>query len=252
MACTPMHPQTTHDVFITDVDYDADETELGFVQTGLTNETVGSTLIRLQLTQDPAPFAEVKEQSIVRFTSIVANAVTDYVMVRSIDRAAFTFTVDAPLLMPAASEYRLQFVREWIPRTLKLQSRFQLVTACEVKAFAFTGLSSGNLYEGTGSVPQHDFIGLEIQEIPGTVKSTNRYMQNMLAVLPTHMPSYHPSSWIEARDAIIYLPDGLAKSTFDSPLLAVNSITPRLIDRRGQPVKAARFHLWLRLWAEVF
>jgi len=84
-----------------------------------------------------------------------------------------------------SSSFRVQLVREWIPRTLKLQTRYQLITACEVKAFAFTGISSGNLYEGITGTPQHDFIGLEIRGIPGTVKSTNRHVQNMLAVLPT-------------------------------------------------------------------
>lgn len=263
------HGSVMHDIFVTDVEYDADEKELGFVQTGAGDGIVGSTTVRLNSghSQDLLAFIELTEDSIVRFTSTVVNAVTDYTMVRSITRTAISqtpsgldpgggvvdgeqqsplsFVVDAPLLMPAASEYRLQLVREWIPRSLKLQSRFQLVTACEVKAFCFAGLSPGNMYE------QHDFIGLEIKEIPGTVKSTNRHMQNMLAVLPTHMPAYHPSAWLEARDAIIYMPEGTAKSQFDSPLPAVNSITPRLVDRRGNTVKAARFHLWLRLWAEV-
>jgi hypothetical protein len=161
------------------------------------------------------------------------------------------FRVDAPVILIYGQDYSCYLVREWIPRTLKLNTRFQLITACEVKAFAFTGISSGNLYEGITGTPQHDFIGLEIKEIPGTVKSTNRNMEHILAVLPTHMTSYHPSSWNDARDAMIYLPDNMAMSRFESPLVAVNAITPRLVDRRGSTARAARFHLWLRLWADA-
>jgi hypothetical protein len=76
-------------------------------------------------------------------------------------------------------------------------------------------------------------------------------MEHMLAVLPTHMTAYHPSSWNDARDAMIYLPDNMAMSRFESQLLAVNSITPRLVNRKGDTVLAARFHLWLQLWADV-
>lgn len=254
-ACTPA--QQTHDLFITDVEYDTDETRLGYVMTGALDTVLASTTIRMHglagLNVQVQDFDGIEDGSIVRFVSASSNTVTDYMMVRSVDRLAdsITFVVDAPLLLEAVHQFRVQLVREWIPRTLKLQSRFQHIKACEVKAFAFTGISSGNLYEGITGTPQHDYIGLEIREIPGTVKSTNRHMHNMLAVLPTHMPSYHPSSWNDARDAMIYLPEGIARSTFESPLPAVNSITPRLVDRRGNTVRAARFHLWLRLWAEA-
>jgi hypothetical protein len=233
-----------------------DETQLGYVQTGTVADPIPSTNIVLhEVTPTTlADFTELKEDSIVRFVSLIANTVTDYMMVRTLTRTAtvLTFVVDAPVFLDPANDFRVQLVREWIPRALKLQTRFQLITACEIKAFAFTGISSGNLYEGISGTPQHDFIGLEIRMIPGTVKSTNRHMQNMLAVLPTHMPSYHPSAWNDARDAMIYLPEGIAKSSFESPLLAVNSITPRLVDRNGNTVRAARFHLWIRLWAETF
>ena len=142
-------------------------------------------------------------------------------------------------------------MRRWIPVPLPLTTGFKLVTAVEVKGFAFCGLSSGNLYEGTTGVPQQDFIGLQIAELPGRVVSTNPYMQSCLAVLPTHMQAYHPSSWNDARDAMLILPEGMAKTSFPSPLTAVNTITPRLVDRRGSTINAARFHLWLRIWASA-
>lgn len=249
-------PQQTHDIFVTDIEYDTDEVQLGFVQTGTALVPIGSTTIvpHEDIEQTLDVFDGLNRTSIVRFISQSANTVTDYMMVREYVRTAtsLSFVVDAPVLLDAASAFRVQLVREWIPRSLKLQTRFQLVTACEIKAFAFTGLSSGNLYEGVTGTPQHDYIGLEIREIPGTIKSTNRNMEKMLAVLPTHMPSYHPSSWNDARDAMIYLPEGLTLSTFESPLLAINSITPRLVDRKGDTVRAARFHLWIRLWAETY
>jgi hypothetical protein len=260
MGCDGAHGgrQQVHDLFITDVDYEADESSLGYVQTGSADNPVPSTTIvkneDVELAVTLADFEGLTMDSIVRFVSASANTVTDYMMVRTLSLAGgiLTMGVDAPVFLDSANNFRVQLVRPWIPRTLKLQTRFQLVTACEIKAFAFTGISSGNLYEGTTGMPQHDYIGLEIREIPGTVKSTNRNMQNMLAVLPTHMPSYHPSSWNDSRDAMIYLPEGIAKSTFESPLLAVNSVTPRLVDRQGNTVRAARFHLWIRLWADTF
>lgn len=36
-----------HDMFITDVEYDADEKFVGFVQTGTGDEAVGSKIVRL-------------------------------------------------------------------------------------------------------------------------------------------------------------------------------------------------------------
>jgi hypothetical protein len=243
-----------HDLFITDVEYDADETKLGIVHTGTEVTLVGSTLIKMRDDQSIPSFAGIKLDSIVRFVSTVTNTVTDYMMLCelvTVSPTALEFQVDAPVLLAYDSGFYCYLVREWIPRTLKPNTRFQLITACEVKAFAFTGISSSNLYEGIMATPQHYFIGLEIKEIPCTVKSTNRNMEHMLAVLPTHMTSYHPSSWNDARDAMIYLPDNMAMSRFESPLLALNSITPRLVDRQGGTVRAARFHLWLRLWADA-
>jgi hypothetical protein len=222
-----------------------------------------STIIRMSSshTQAESDFAGIKENSVVRFLAELDSTVTDYLTVRSISRTPestihwdkLTFVVSKPLILQTVKNFRVHLVREWIPRPLKLQTRYQLVTACEIKAFAFTGLASATLYEGTDKeVPQHDYLGLEIKEIPGTVKSTNHNMQNMLAVLPTHMPAYPPASWTEARDGMIYLPEGLAKSTFESQLLAVNSITPWLIDCRCNLMSMARFHLWIRLWADTF
>ena len=250
-----MSSQQIHDLFVTDVDYDADEVQLGYVETFASNGSAAMSF-RIHMHRDKSQtwkqFEGIKEHSIVRFTSEVDLTHTEFIGVRSVAHKDTWFDIDQPLLLDRAKNYRVQLVREWIPRPLKLMTRFQLVTACEVKAFAFTGLNAGHVKETDTDMPQHDFLGLEIKEIPGTIKSTNRYMQNMLAVLPTHMSAYHPSSWLDARDAMIYLPEGVAKTTFDSPLLAINSITPRLVDRKGQTVSAARFHLWIRLWADTF
>jgi len=51
---------------------------------------------------------------------------------------------------------------------------------------------------------------------------------------------------------MVYLPEGFAKAQFASPLPPIATITPRLIDCRGITVKAARFHLWIRLHAVIF
>jgi hypothetical protein len=254
IADTSLKGKQQHDLFITDVEYDTDETQLGIVHTGTEEVLQGSTLIKRSPYQAMSLFAGIKLDSIVRFVSAITNTVTDYMMVRelvTVTADALEILVDAPVLLTYDCDYFCYLVRKWIARTLKLNTRFQLITACEVKAFAFTGISSGNLCEGITGVLQHDLIGLEIKEIPCTVKSTNRNMEHMLAVLPTYMASYHPSSWNDARDAMIYLLDNMAMSRFLSPLLAVNSITQQLVDRQGGTVRAARFHLWLRLWADV-
>jgi hypothetical protein len=243
-----------YDLFITDVSYTVDESALGKVMTGTQAAPVASTTISMRTGETYSTFDPLQSDSIVRFVSSVANTVTDYMMVRSLvkDGATVSFVVDAPVLLDYANQFTCQLVRKWIPVSLPLTVPFKLITACEVKAFAFTGISSGNLYEGTTGVPQHDFIGLSIAEIPGRVRSTNPYMERMLAVLPTHMPAYHPSSWNDARDAMIYLPDGIAKTEYgSSPIGTVGTITPRLVDRRGNDVRAARFHLWLRITAQA-
>ena len=250
----PSQARAAYDLFITDVSYTVDETALGMVMTGAQGAPIASTTINMRAGETYSKFTGLQSDSIVRFVSSVANTVTDYMMVRTLtmDGTNVTFVVDAPVLLDYANSFTCQLVRRWIPVPLPLTTPFKLITAVEVKAFAFTGISSGNLYEGTTGVPQHDFIGLSIAEIPGRVRSTNGYMERMLAVLPTHMPAYHPSSWNDARDAMIYLPEGIAKTEYaDSPIGNVSSITPRLVDRRGNDVRAARFHLWLRVWAQA-
>jgi len=239
-----MAKEIIHDLFVTDVEYDADETQLGRVST--TGPTTTITIM-----DAVTEYEGLKEGSIVRFVSTDAYTVTDYMMVRSLTRnlATLTFTVDAPVTLAAADNYRAYLVREWFPRSLPLISRFKNITAVQVLAFAFTGIDGGNLYEGINGQPQHDYIGLEIKELPGQTRSTNRNMESMLAVLPTKMDSYHPSSWNDARDAMVFVPNNMATVVYENPLPAVSSITPRFVNRRGETIKAARFHLWLRLSA---
>jgi hypothetical protein len=249
-----------HNLFITDVEYDADEATCGRVMTGTRLESVASSTIDMWDNEgvyagEDLLFSQVKVDSVVRFVSDVSNTVTDYMFVRELivnSGGAFSVRIDAPLILDHADQFRMQLVREWIPRPLKLLGRFKMITACEVRAYAFCGLSSGNLYEGVTGEPQQDYIGLEINEIPGNIQSSNRNMERMLAVLPTHMPAYHPSSWNDSRDAMVWLPEGFAKTTFSSPLPAISTITPRLVDRKGATIKAARFHMWIRLHAVRF
>mmetsp|Transcript_21218 Transcript_21218/g.53771 ORF Transcript_21218/g.53771 Transcript_21218/m.53771 type:complete len:261 (-) Transcript_21218:138-920(-) len=252
--------EQVHNLFITDVDYEAEETKCGRVMTGTRLEPVATSVIDLWDDQgvsagDNLLFADVKLDSVVRFVSTISNTVTDYQFVREMltVNGKFSIRIDAPLLMNHSDQFRLQLVREWLPKPLALLGRFKMITACEIRAYAFCGLSSGNLYEGVTGEPQQDFIGLEIAEIPGSMQSTNRNMERLLAVLPTHMPGgYHPSSWNDSRDAMIFLPEGFAKTRFSSPLPPISTITPRLVDRRGATIKAARFHLWIRLHAVKF
>lgn len=241
----------THKLFITDVEYDSDETKMGRVYTGLTGAVAPGTLIKNNTADATSLFKDLKDNSIVRFVSTAAYTVTDYMMVRSLTRygSSVHFSVDAPVTLDYADDYYVYLVREWIPRTLQLQSRFQHVLGVKVIAFAFTGIDGGNLYEGITGEPQHDYIGLEIRELPGRMRSTNRYMDSMLAVLPTKMDSYHPSSWNDARDGMIYVPEAVGRTCYDEPLNAVSALTPRLINRRGESIRAARFHLWLELTA---
>jgi hypothetical protein len=133
-----------HDLFITDVEYDADETKLGIVHTGTEITLEGSTQIAKKAGQSMPLFAGFKQDSIVRFVSTVSNTVTDYMMVRELVAVGpdeLVFRVDSPVLLVFDNDFYCYLVREWIQRTLKLNTRFQLVTACEVKAFAFTGIS---------------------------------------------------------------------------------------------------------------
>jgi hypothetical protein len=240
----------TLDLFVTDTDYDLDQTAIGYVYT----TTAG---LQIECGQSGRPeqipiiigrlkAAMLANGLVVRFVS--TSVTTDFITVRAIGDT--NFTVDNAVDLPIASGFKCYIVRPWVQRPLQLATRFQHVVAVELVAYALVGLSSLTLWEdqSTSSAPPSiDFVGLEIKELPGRAMSTNRYMQNMLAVLPTHAAAYHPSSWTEAKDSMIFVPHCMMKTTYDQPLVAVNTLTPRLVDRRGDPVMAARFHLWLRL-----
>jgi hypothetical protein len=227
----------TLDLFVTEKDYDVDETALGPA------ETAGASLV---VTTTPQVLAQLITPCIVRFVS--TTLVTDFIAVRT--KTDTTFTVENTVNLPAAQNFTVHLVHKWIASPLKLTTRFQHVLQVVVMAYALVGISSASLWEDheQWSVPpSQDYVGLEIKELPGRILSTNRFMQSMLAVLPTHSSSYHPSSWVEAKDSMIFLPEGLARTVYEQPVATVNSITPRLVDRRGDTVIAARFHLWLRL-----
>lgn len=244
MCVRRMDRTKTLDLFVTDTDYDKDQTPIGVVS------TVGASLT---VTADAAAIEALKQASnagrrqvVVRFIS--ATMITDYITVRAV--ADTTFTVEVAVeLVAATGPWSCVLVRPWGERALNLTSRFQHVIGVEILAYTLVGLSTLSLWEDedTGKPPSIDFVGLEIKELPGRTLSTNRYMQNTLAVLPTHVSAYHPSSWTEAKDAMIFVPQGMMKTVYDEPLPAVNSITPKLIDRRGDSVGATRFHVWLRL-----
>jgi hypothetical protein len=240
-----MNKTKTLDLFVTDIDYSADEEQVGRCWT----QTPGK-----RVETDGAFASKLKVGLMVRFLS--ATTATDYMTIRSVRLPGVVyignswFTVDTAVELPNADTFYIQLVRQWIPKTLPLQTRFQHVTAVEILAYTLVGLSSATAWETHAedeTPPNLEFVGLEIKELPGRMLSTNRYMQNALAVLPTHMDSYHPNSWLEARDAMIFVPSCMARTDYETPLLAVNSITPQFIDRRGGLVRAVRFHLWLRL-----
>ena len=233
----------TLDLFVTETDYDLDEVSIGSVNTtsaGLVVNASASVITALK-----AATSSQRVSVVVRFVSI--GATTTLVTVRSVDTT--TFTVAIAVDLPVSAQFTCALVKQWTVRSLPLATRFQHVVAVELVAYALVGLSSLSLWEGQSAAtpPSMDYVGLEIKELPGRTMSTNRFMQNMLAVLPTHMSAYHPRSWAEANDMMIFVPPCSMKTTYDQPIPAINCITPALIDRRGGPVTAARFHIWLRL-----
>lgn len=231
----------TLDLFVTDTDYDTDQTIAGSVYT----TTAGLVVQATSLVTAALKAATRPSGLVVRFIS--GTVTTDFITVRAIDETSFV--VDNAVDLPIASSFNCYIVRPFIQRSLQLNTRFQHVVGVELVAYTLVGLSSMTLWEEqtTNTPPCIDFVGLEIKELPGRTVSTNRYMQNMLAVLPTHASAYHPSSWTEAKDAMIFVPHCMMKTTYDQPLVAVNTITPKLVDRRGSEVLAARFHIWLKL-----
>mmetsp|Transcript_37853 Transcript_37853/g.87416 ORF Transcript_37853/g.87416 Transcript_37853/m.87416 type:complete len:158 (-) Transcript_37853:961-1434(-) len=155
--CDAADGMKVHDLFVTDIEYDADETVLGQVMTGPQATPLATNLISCAVpvyvasSTGTSIFADVKMGSIVRFVSKTTSTVPDFCFVREVlvsDFNDFQIRIDTPLLLPFADEFYMQLVREWIPRPLALNNRFKLITACEVKAYSFCGLSSANLYEG--------------------------------------------------------------------------------------------------------
>lgn len=231
-----------HDVFVTDTDYDVDEETLASVFTvepGLIVRAPSSVVDKL------------KVGHMVRFVSSI-NA-TDYLTVRAISApdasSEVEITIDNSVDLPVHQDFKIHLIRQWVPKTLPLKSRFQHITQVEILAYTIVGLTSASGWEEHQDhvPPNLEYVGFEIKELPGFAKSTNPYMENMLAVIPTRMPAYHPYSWLEARDSMIFVPDGMFRTVYNSPLLAVNTLTPRLLDRKGDLVRAARFHVWLRV-----
>lgn len=236
----------TLDLFVTDTDYDKEQIAIGRVKTleaGLIVQAEGAGVI--PALKDAAN--SWRTQVIVRF--VCATVITDFITVREV--GTNTFTVENAVSLPQETgTWQCILVRPWRERPLQLTTRFQHVVAVEVLAYALVGLSSLTLWEMTetnSTPPSIDYIGLEIKELPGRAMSTNRFMQNMLAILPTHASAYHPSSWTEAKDAMIFVPHCMMKTEYEQPIITVNTITPKLVDRRGNSVGATRFHLWLRL-----
>lgn len=235
----------TLDLFVTDTDYDKDQTPIGAVSTTAASLTV--TADASVVTAIRAASNAERQKVVVRFIS--SSMITDYITVRSVVNNTSFIVENAVELTAETGPWSCVLVRPWGERTLNLTTRFQHVVAAELLAYTLVGLSTLSLWEDedAGKPPSIDFVGLEIKELPGRAMSTNRYMQNMFAVLPTHVSAYHPSSWTEAKDAMIFVPHCMMRTEYAQPLPAVNSITPRLVDRRGESVGATRFHLWLRL-----
>jgi hypothetical protein len=241
-----MRKTKTLDLFVTDTDYDKDQETIGAASTlapGLVVQAEPSAIAALKAA---SAALSLKTGIVVRFVS--ATVTTDFITVRRV--LEDSFIVENAVDLPAAANFQCVLVRQWSERPLALQTRFQHIVAVELMAYALVGLSSLTLWEdqaASNAPPNIDFVALEIKELPGRVLSTNRFMQNALAILPTHMGAYHPSSWTEAKDAMVFVPSCMMKTEYEQPILAVNTITPKLIDRRGDAVMAARFHMWLRL-----
>jgi hypothetical protein len=258
-----------HDVFVTDVEYDTDEVvACTYVVTpgnaaakaygSRTVEVVGGLVIN--------PNRDLlKENSMVRFVNDATHVVTTYMRVtrapynNGLGGGVYWFDVDTAVVLGDAiigvtfptgssSTWKVMLARTWIPKALKLQTRFKDVTAVEVRRVNWTGLSASTLEDQADIL--HDYVGLEIQEIPGSVIATNRWMHKVLAVVPTHPPGPLATVYEDTRDAIVELAPGDAKTEFTSPI-TLSQVTPRLIDRKGKPIIVARLHIWLRIWAKV-
>jgi len=252
-----------HDVFVTDLEYDTDETVAAIYVITPDALSYGSRVMQiiggLTIVNKDTP---IKENSLVRFVNDATHVVTQYMRVTrapydngtqrlfEVDTAVTLGDIIVGVSFPGgvSSQWKVMMARTWVPKALKLQTRFKDVTAVEVRRVNWTGLSASTLEDQADVL--HDYIGLEIQEIPGSVIATNRWMHKVLAVVPTHPPGPLATIYEDTRDAIVEFAPGDAKTEFNSPI-TLSQVTPRLIDRKGKPITVARLHIWLRIWAEV-
>lgn len=239
----------TLDLFVTEEDFDKDEVEIGTAK----NLATSGNLARVPVSTQPNLLLKLQEAAkkgrvIVRFLSEldVDNNALNYFTVVKINTGSFE--VDRPVNLSIA-EFKVMLVNKSLDPVLKLNTRFQHVVAAELLAYTLVGVSSQSHHvsDTQESAPMIDFVGLEIKEFPGRTMSTNRYMQNMFAVLTALPPSYRFADYAFSKDAMIFVPPGMMKVEYEEPINGVNTISPRLTDRKGQPVTAARFHMWLKL-----
>lgn len=232
----------TRELFLTDVMYDADEERLGQAITIFGRQLFPNV-------GESAKFEGLEPGSTIRFLNDDTLEVTKYFAVREVNRRAngelIDFTINEPVSFGVIPYRYVQLVRRWLPRALPLKDRFKLITSVQVIAFAFTGIDNGTALEL--DEPQNDYVGLEIKELPGRVRSTNDAMNSMLAVLPTKMATYNPEGWDNARDGMVYLPSTIGKTDYTEPLPVVSQLTPRLVNRKGEQIDAARWHFWLKI-----
>lgn len=251
----------TFDLFVTEADFDKDEVQIGKVQFYAINRdddadntddtyVTGATLTDTQslITALRGASTNTSFKPIVRF---INKSEDDdrrfgrrghYTVLRIEDNAFF---VDRPI-DNASGDNICMLVHQSSEPVLRLNNRFQHVVAAELLAYTLVGLSSlSQTIED--DVPMIDFVGLEIKELPGRTMSTNRYMQNMFAILTTLPVNYRSVEYYLSSDAMIFVPPGMMKVEYEEPISNVGTISPRLTDRKGQQVTVARFHMWLRV-----
>lgn len=225
-----------YDLFITDTEYDKDETLIG---TGTTSDTLTSTI-----TLGGSDYGLVTGDIVRLGTS--SSESSDLLVVLAVPT---TTTIRVNYQVKTSTALNLYKIRTWLADGVKLDTDIKAIKHIELLAYALVGNAHGGVTDQF-ELKHDDFYALFIDEIPGTVRCPNRNWDRAFAILPTHnIAAYHPTSYSDARDCMNYLPNGFAGRTFDTYLPRMNYLRPVFKDRNGNRAAVARFHLLFRVWA---
>lgn len=201
--------------------YTQNEGSLVFVRND--SDVDGTEMLQRQLATARLPIVIFYNAAIVTGQVTVLSATQDSIVVDAIVKLDADDDWQCALV---SSKPDIRAIESALNKRLQLTSRFQHVVAAELLCYTITGLAE-----------DVQFVGLQIDELPGRTLSTNRVMEHMFAVLPKD----------QAGGSTVYVPAGMMKVEYEHPILSVKTITPRLLDSNGDVVAHTSMRLWLRL-----